>query len=109
MQVLGYDDGYRCAFIRLIEIMVDAERGDDSRFSAHGGGHRGFATLMECLVRTNGIDRLRALTSPAPDCGRCVPALSSLSRGSAVETEWMVSAAWCRLPHWAVGGYPTLG
>ncbi|MFQ6396411.1 hypothetical protein ACLMAJ_23420 [Nocardia sp. KC 131] len=53
-------DGDRCAFIRLIEIMVDADRVDDLRLLARGGDDRAFATLMEYLVRTNSIDRLRA-------------------------------------------------
>lgn len=55
---LAYDDGDRCAFIGLIEIMVDADRVDDLRLLARGDG-RAFATLMEYLVRTDSIDLLR--------------------------------------------------
>ncbi|MFI6369199.1 hypothetical protein ACIBG0_41630 [Nocardia sp. NPDC050630] len=59
LRELAYD-GDRCAFIRVIEIMVDADRVDDLRLLAHDGDDRAFATLMEYLVRTNSIDRLRA-------------------------------------------------
>ncbi|MEV4125747.1 hypothetical protein [Nocardia sp. NPDC049707] len=60
LRELAYDDGDRCAFIRLIEIMVDADRVDDLRLLARGGDDRALTTLMEYLVRTNSIDRLRA-------------------------------------------------
>jgi hypothetical protein len=56
-------DGDRCAFIRLIEIMVDADRIDDLRLLARDGDGRASTTLMEYLVRTNNIDRLRAEAS----------------------------------------------
>lgn len=60
LRELAYDQGNRCAFIRLIEILVDADRVDDLRRLARDGDGRAFTTLMEYLVRTNSIDRLRA-------------------------------------------------
>ncbi|GAB2661630.1 hypothetical protein GCM10027088_45020 [Nocardia goodfellowii] len=63
LRELAYDNGDRCAFIRLIEIMVDADRVDDLRLLARGGDDRAATTLMEYLVRTDSIDRLRAEAS----------------------------------------------
>ena len=60
LRELAYDDGDRCAFTRLIEIMVDGDRVDDLRLLARDGDGRAFATLMEYLFRTGSTDRLRA-------------------------------------------------
>ncbi|WP_280423893.1 hypothetical protein [Nocardia carnea] len=43
--------------------MVDADRVDDLRLLARDGDDRASTTLMEYLVRTNSIDRLRAAAS----------------------------------------------
>lgn len=63
LRELAYNNGDRCAFIRLIEIMVDADRVDDLRLLARGGDGRAATTLMEYLVRSDNIDRLRAEAS----------------------------------------------
>ncbi|MBF6351898.1 MULTISPECIES: hypothetical protein [Nocardia] len=60
LRELAFGDGDRCAFIRLIEMLVDSDRVDDLRLLARRGDDRAFTTLMEYLVHTNSIDRLRA-------------------------------------------------
>lgn len=52
--------GDRCAFIRLIEIMVDGDRIEDLRVLARAGDGRAFSTLMEYLVATDNTEQLRA-------------------------------------------------
>jgi hypothetical protein len=42
-------DGDRCAFIALIEILVDENRVDDLRAMAEAGDGRAYATLIELL------------------------------------------------------------
>lgn len=60
LRELAFANGDRCAFVRLIEIMVDADRLDDLRFLARGGDDRAFTTLMEHLFRAERVDQLRA-------------------------------------------------
>lgn len=57
---LAYDDSNACAFIRLVEMMVDADRIDDLRTLALDGDGRAFATLMELLVHEDRVEQLRA-------------------------------------------------
>lgn len=60
LRLLAYDDSNACAFIRLVEMMVDADRIADLRTLALDGDGRAFATLMELLVREDRVDQLRA-------------------------------------------------
>ncbi|RKT83942.1 hypothetical protein SAMN05421805_11284 [Saccharopolyspora antimicrobica] len=60
LRELALADGDRCAFVRLIEVMVDGDRIDDLRALARGGDDRAFATLMELLFRTDRVEQLRA-------------------------------------------------
>ena len=60
LRKLAYDDGNACAFVRLAEMMVDADRLTDLRTLALDGDGRAFATLMELLVREGRVEQLRA-------------------------------------------------
>lgn len=60
LRKLAYDDSNACAFIRLVEMMVDADRITDLRTLALDGDGRAFATLMELLVREDRAEQLRA-------------------------------------------------
>ncbi|MDA3648620.1 hypothetical protein LZ318_17005 [Saccharopolyspora indica] len=66
LRELGFGDGDRCAFIRLIEILVDGDRLDDLRILARDGDGRAFTTLMELLFRTDRVDQLRAEADEFP-------------------------------------------
>jgi len=52
--------GDRCAFIALIEILVDQDRTDDLRAMADGGDDRARRTLMELLANQGREAELRA-------------------------------------------------
>ncbi|MFI1990590.1 hypothetical protein [Actinoplanes sp. NPDC020271] len=53
------DAGDRCAFIALLEILVDADRLDELRARQEAGDDRAGATLLEVLVRQEREDELR--------------------------------------------------
>ncbi len=52
-------DGDRCAFITLIEILVDQDRTDDLRAMADAGDGRAGVTLMEMLVHQDREQEVR--------------------------------------------------
>src|SRR5437773_11990746 len=53
------DEGHRCAFVRLMELLVDAERVEDLREIALGGDERAGVTLAEYWVQLGDEAALR--------------------------------------------------
>lgn len=53
-------EGDRCAFVALVEILVDEDRTDDLRALADGGDDRARTTLLEMLSNHGREDELRA-------------------------------------------------
>jgi hypothetical protein len=57
--------GDRCAFVALIEILVEGDRTDDLRAMADAGDSRAEATLMEMLVDQGREEELRGEVAAA--------------------------------------------
>lgn len=60
------DDGHRCAFVRLMDLLVNADRVADLRELALAGDERAGVTLAEYLVRRGDEEGLRRETRVLP-------------------------------------------
>jgi hypothetical protein len=63
------DDGHRCAFVRLMELLVEAGRVEDLRAMALAGDDRAEVTLAEYWIRRGDEAALRGETSTLPRTG----------------------------------------
>jgi len=62
-------EGHRCAFVRLMELLVEAERVEDLREIALSGDERAAVTLAEYWVRRDDEAALRWETAVLPRTG----------------------------------------
>ncbi|GAA2853910.1 hypothetical protein Acy02nite_49910 [Actinoplanes cyaneus] len=74
------DAGDRCAFIALLEILVDADRLDELRAMQQAGDDRAGTTLMEALVEQGREDELREEVAAGHDVMWLVDYLSERGR-----------------------------
>jgi hypothetical protein len=74
------DAGDRCAFIALLEILVDADRLDELRAMQQAGDDRAGTTLMEALIRQEREGELRSEVAAGHDVMWLVDYLSERGR-----------------------------